>query len=302
MRAIFVTFLVFSALTARADQAMYAEQPGPRGVLYAVHSKKAGSPTVYLFGTIHVGKSSVTPFSHAVLAALATTKRLALEADVSKVMEAAVETARLGAYPAGDSLQKHISPKLMTQLQVVAKKEHITPQMYEHSKPWAVSALLEVMPAGRVGLDGNFAADSFLALWAKDHDVPIVELEGFRYQLELIAGTPDADQIELLDDEVKELTTKDAAQELKTMYDGWARGDEKAILTEIEKDEHKGGAAERFEKRLLDDRNIGMADKAEKMLTLQGDSFVAVGTAHLLGKKGLVAMLKQRGYDVTRIP
>ncbi|MEO6954322.1 MAG: TraB/GumN family protein [Polyangia bacterium] len=92
--------------TAWAESPMFAEQPGTRGILYSVH--KAGSPMLYLFGTIHVSTSTQTPFSHAVKTALAQCKRVALEADPSDIAKAMGAMMQLGRYPAGDSLRKHV--------------------------------------------------------------------------------------------------------------------------------------------------------------------------------------------------
>ena len=56
-------------------------------------------------------------------------------------------------------------------------------------------------------------------------------------------------------------------------------------------------------KRLLDDRNVRMADRsAAKMLASPDKSFFfAYGTAHMPGKVGVVKLLQDKGFEVTRI-
>ena len=128
--------------------------------------------------------------------------------------------------------------------------------------------------------------------------MPILEIEGWKFQLELLSAGTDKDQLALLEDELVELKKKDLAVELKKLVDEWAAGDEKALQKELLDDSSKSEVGRRFEAKLLDQRNVGMANKAESYLALPGDTFFAVGSAHLLGTKGLVALMKQRGYEV----
>ena len=58
-------------------------------------------------------------------------------------------------------------------------------------------------------------------------------------------------------------------------------------------------AAERLSERLLDDRNVSMMQSMLPLL-LQGEAFVAIGALHLPGEGGVLDLLEQRGYRVTR--
>ena len=297
MRLLLVAvFMLCLASTVRAESPLFAEQPGPRGILYRVH--RASSSTLYLFGTIHVSTATQTPFSHAVKTALASCKRLALEADPSIIAQAMGQMMRLGRYPAGDSLRKHVPPAVMKHLEAALAKEHVPIEQVETLRLWAVPSVLSMAPTARAGLDAAYGADTFLAAWAHEHGVPILEIEGWTFQLELLSAGTDADQLALLEDELSELGKKDLAVELKKLVDEWAAGDEKALQEELLGGRSKSAVGRRFEEKLLGKRNVGMADKAESFLALPGDTFFAVGCAHLLGKKGLVALMKKRGYDV----
>ena len=50
---------------------------------------------------------------------------------------------------------------------------------------------------------------------------------------------------------------------------------------------------------LIDERNLRMRDRLLPILE-KGDAFVAVGAMHLSGETGLVELLRQSGYTVTR--
>ena len=49
--------------------------------------------------------------------------------------------------------------------------------------------------------------------------------------------------------------------------------------------------------RFIDARNLVMAERMTERLD-QGGAFIAIGALHLPGEKGLVSLLKARGYRV----
>jgi uncharacterized protein len=50
--------------------------------------------------------------------------------------------------------------------------------------------------------------------------------------------------------------------------------------------------------KLLDERNRNWLPQIEKFLKLDDDVLVVVGAAHLVGKNGLIELLKGRGYKM----
>jgi uncharacterized protein YbaP (TraB family) len=55
-----------------------------------------------------------------------------------------------------------------------------------------------------------------------------------------------------------------------------------------------------FTRRLLYERNVRMAERAEPRLR-EGGAFIAVGALHLYGGSGVLALLERRGWRVTRV-
>ncbi len=52
---------------------------------------------------------------------------------------------------------------------------------------------------------------------------------------------------------------------------------------------------------LIYQRNNQMSLKIDAMLKQQGSYFVVVGSGHLIGEKGIVGLLKEKGYKVERL-
>ena len=55
-----------------------------------------------------------------------------------------------------------------------------------------------------------------------------------------------------------------------------------------------------FERRYLIDRNLTMVERMEARL-IEGGTFVAVGAMHLPRSNGILALLAQRGFRVSRV-
>jgi hypothetical protein len=53
--------------------------------------------------------------------------------------------------------------------------------------------------------------------------------------------------------------------------------------------------------KLFEDRNVKMLSKIEGYLNSNGSYFVIVGAGHMVGKRGLVELLKAKGYEVAQL-
>ena len=57
-----------------------------------------------------------------------------------------------------------------------------------------------------------------------------------------------------------------------------------------------------YNSQMVFDRNLGMRDKLKELISSgKKNIFVAIGEAHFVGEKGLIALLKAEGYDVKRV-
>lgn len=285
------------------EPAMFAEQPGTRGFLFEVRRKpKRGDERLFLYGTLHVGSTAQIPFTRAVRAGLQQSGRVALEADVSNLGGAVAQLFALGMYPKGDSLARHVPPALHARLEKALAGGPTPLAQLERMKLFAVPMLLEVLEAKRAGLESEHGADVYLAAYAKQHALPIVEIEGFARQFELLSSLPEPLQLAQLEESLDGLGSGESRTKLKHLVDAWTRGESKQMETMIRALAQSKQPGERaFARRMLDDRNTGMVARAEAMLKETPTTFFAVGAAHLFGEKGIVAELRRRGYEVREL-
>ena len=75
---------------------------------------------------------------------------------------------------------------------------------------------------------------------------------------------------------------------------------ERAYLSDLHGKEVALNLLDRSDSYLLAERNHRFLAKAQDALQI-GELFMAVGAAHLLGQEGLVTLLRNQGYNVTRV-
>jgi uncharacterized protein YbaP (TraB family) len=99
----------------------------------------------------------------------------------------------------------------------------------------------------------------------------------------------------------EEAAGKKPTEELLKLY---LKGDETAIEQKVmEFPLTDAKLKKRLMKRLVDDRNVAMADRIVRRLQEKPEAVqvFAVGAAHYPGKMGVLELLRQRGYRLTRI-
>ena len=144
------------------------------------------------------------------------------------------------------------------------------------------------MPADTIG-----AIDQLLQNDFKRMGKTVASLESIQMQYDLLYGLPiDFQKKELLDAVQKE----DSLQmEIYRLDSAYCNQDIKGIallLDDLKKHEY-------LSKELLSDfRNIKMIPKIETLL-YQQSNLICVGAAHLSGEKGLINLLRLKGYTVS---
>ena len=164
----------------------------------------------------------------------------------------------------------------------------------DHMKPWAVMMMLSGPRSG----SGLFL-DMALQLRAIYRDKPTYGLETMQEQITVFNGMTLDDQIVLLRDAVQDKQRpQDALEEITHTY---LKRDLAGLLSLNE--QYKPEDARIYATlmdRLLVQRNLNMATRMRVRLQ-EGNAFIAVGALHLPGDKGLLRLLRDAGYRVTRI-
>ncbi|WP_211463829.1 TraB/GumN family protein [Collimonas silvisoli] len=287
-----------SAADAAAAPAL-ADHGRQGGALFKI---QRSSHSAYVFGTIHVGRADFYPFDDKVLQALQQSSSIALEIDPGNTQGLAALMTKYGVYADGKSLAQELPSPLQQQLNPLLEKYGLTPAAVTNMKPWLLATVLGIGEYTHQGYLPQYGVDTTLAAFAKSHGKPLIELETAEQQVSLLGKLTSAEQIQFLQDSIDEIQDPAKAQRSLQMIALWRNGDVDgmaAMLAELTSDDTFTGKF--VQRALLDQRNPGLADGIARLTRSTPHAFVGIGMLHLVGKNSVLAILRQRGYTVTRI-
>ncbi len=278
--------LLLGASPVAASEGPFWKVTGPAG-------------TAYLFGSLHFGTSEMYPLSAPVNTAFESADRLVVEIDLTAMDPAAMMQwiSTEGAYVDGTTLADHVSPEVWTALRRRAQQYGVPLELLAIQRPWLAAFTLTAMALGRKGFQEQLGVDKYFLSQAKGR-IPVVELEGFEYQMGLLADLSAAEQERFLEATIRDLDAESGTFE--NIVSAWRRGDANALDAEINATWRSDPDASGLYARLIENRNAEMAKKIDSLLKAGGTSFVVVGAAHMVGEGGLAARLKDRGYKVDK--
>jgi uncharacterized protein YbaP (TraB family) len=294
-RLLAVLVVAFGVLASRG--ALAEAMPYADGVLWRVEA--AGQPPSHVFGTLHSSDERITSLPEAVSAAFGEARTLAIEVILDNAATFKVGKAMM--LPSGKRLDALLTPQQVAQLKDVAAHYHMPFAMVTRFKPWGAMILFSYPPAEFLrSAAGKKPLDEMLQTQAEAAGKTVIGLETVDEQIETLDGMVEADQMIMLD------STLEQAGEIErvfaTLRDAYLAGDLAAVydVMNAAKAGDDTGAIERFEQRLIVDRNRRMVERMDGLLQ-EGDAFVAVGALHLPGRQGILQLLVERGYRVTRV-
>jgi uncharacterized protein YbaP (TraB family) len=159
-----------------------------------------------------------------------------------------------------------------------------------------VALTMVVMQLQKLGYDPSLGIDHQLALRAKQENKPVSGLETAEFQMDIFNELTAAQQDMFLRQSLREMDQLEKA--VDDMVGAWNSGDvmrgERLFLDSIR-------AYPELKDKVLDARNRRWIPQIEQLLKQNQDVLVVVGTAHLVGKSGVIELLKDRGYRLEQM-
>ena len=271
-------------LTAPAAQA--------RTFLFQVERAGHG---LYLLGSIHAARPETYPLDQSLERAFADSDLLVVEVDVEKADPAVMAdlVREQGLYPENDGLSAHMRPETLELFRSLGRD----PASYETMRPWLAIMTMEVAEFMELGYDPALGVDMHFLGEARQRSMAVEELETVERQINLLARLSAGDEDAFLFHSLRQLAV--LGRVMAEMTALWAAGDKEGLETLIF-GELYDPACEDFYQTLLYERNLAMTARVESLLDRGDRAFVVVGAAHLLGERGILALLRQRGCEVTQ--
>ena len=281
-----VVLLALAALVGTVD----AQQ---KHFLWRVSS---GSHSIYLAGSIHFLKKEHYPLKGPIEEALDNSQKLVLEIELQSATQEQALTLAKGLYRDGTTLQQNVAPETFMLAERIAKDLGLDLRLLNPLKPWVVALTLTALKLQKLGFDPNYGVDQYLASRAKDSGKATSGLESLEFQIDLLDQIPRAGQESMLLQTLKDLDR--LGTYVEEIVQSWARGDTRAV----EELMHAGAKTyPDVHQKLIVERNRRWVAQIEKIIDQGGNTMVVVGAAHLVGKDGVVELLKQRGYRVEQL-
>lgn len=253
---------------------------------------------IVLFPTIHVLPEGIDWETDQLAKEIQQADEVWLEiADTNSPEVQAEIQALMGQY--GTSPDRPLSTRLNTEqmatLNAQLETMNIPLASVDPLQPWMAALMLTLTQFAQAGIAGENGAETVLKGYFGDR--PIKGLESAAFQVGILSGLSEENQIDFLMSSLEEM---DGVVEMfENLSNSWARGEtdviENEMLTEMQRD-----YPEIFDV-MFTSRNANWADIIETEMAGVGSDFIAVGAGHLIGDQSVQTMLKARGYTINRI-
>ena len=261
---------------------------------------KSEKNTVYILGSIHLARPSLYPLDNRIEEAFECSDALVVEVNIETFDQALIRQMFIerGVYSDGSTISDHLSDK--TFKLVVDKLGGLGlgfSQMVLF-KPWFLSITLVTVELLKLGFNPEYGVDKHFLVKAKG-EKKILELESLEYQLDLFDGFTDKQQELLLFSTLLDLDILE--KEMDNLIKAWENGNTIKLETILMKglDEHPEILP--IVDKIFYQRNKKMASKIEGYLDTRDTYFVVVGAGHLVGEKGIIQLLKKKGYSLQQL-
>ncbi|MEL6616514.1 MAG: TraB/GumN family protein [Bacteroidota bacterium] len=255
-------------------------------ILYVMEDEDS---RVYLLGSIHLLDASAYPLPADVEAAYEDADALAFEIDLTDI--ASIQTAVLtrAQYTDGRTLADAMGEDFS---KLEARVGPAAAQL-NGFEPWAVQLTLTPMIVQGAGYNAENGVDMHFLSRAQTDEKELLALETADSQMAIFDEMAETDQVAMLVELLDEWDELPA--QFESMVTAWETGDEEALETLL------NDVPESVRPALLRDRNAAWVPQIEGYLAREGeDVLVVVGAGHLAGEDSVVAMLREKGYTLTR--
>jgi len=253
--------------------------------------------TVYLVGSIHVLKAEDYPLPDVIEAAYSNSAIAVFETDIQALEDPAMAMSLMSKarLPEGQTLQKQLSPETYKLFSEKLSASGMPAEMFDQFTPPMAAMTLEVLEMTKMQLEPKYGLDKHFFALAKEDKKKIVPLETVDFQIGLLTEITKEEGELLMKTTLKELDN--VKKDLTELLNAWKTGDADRLaklLNEAMQD------APVIYKRLLTDRNRNWIPKLEDLARGDKTAIVVVGAGHLVGKDGVVELLRQKGFKVTQ--
>ena len=260
-------------------------------LLWKVSGNGLAAPS-YLFGTMHTADSRIKKMSDRALPFFDECNSYAMELDPKE----ALNVSLLSKLMMGKnySLKAMLpEPEYWLLDSVVREQTGFSMALFDNVAPVFIMTIFEMagMEVSDSAGSENDVLDLYLFDRAEHHHQKIIGLETVDEQLDALNSLNYQEQADMLVHEIHEYEKhKAGAADMIRFYLA-------ENLDSLNEENNSDPMPEKFYKALVTDRNKRMANRISDLVQLRS-TFVAIGALHLPGDKGVIELLRKKGFLV----
>lgn len=280
------------AIAFAADPPVVEANIQAHPALWTVH---ADNSTAYLLGSIHLLPPNVLWHTPQIDAAMNASDAFMFEApiDAGGIAAIAAFVRAHGMLPPGQTLPSLLDDKARRDYQNALALTQVSPDRLAGMRPWLAAIVLETVYMEHQHYSPTSGLDRQIFLQASAEKKPVRYFETVEQQLMLVMPSDQKLEVREFDAALRQFQTEMGS--LGPLVDAWASGDARRVGTLMNKDLDGDPGAR---KALIDNRNDAWIVKLVPMLQEHHTYFITVGTGHLVGRHGLPALLRTKGYRI----
>ena len=301
-------------------EAAVKTQPYPSGNLWRA---QRGGHTIHVMGTMHLTDPRLEAYLAPLWPIVDAADLILLEATrqtMQQLKTAMLSDRSLMFITDGPTLPDRLPTEDWDRLSREMSARGIPGFMVSKMQPWYVSMMLAIPPCAMAGMAKQNGVDQRIMARAATHGIPTRALEEYDVIFSLFGGQDSADEVEMIRMALD--GAKDGDRMIATLIEAYLSGEHRAIweLSRLQamevtmqsgQDHTKTFAT--METKMLTDRNANWMqvileagndttnDTGNDTANSTGNILVAVGAAHLSGQDGLLSLLEQAGYKLSRV-
>ena len=254
-----------------------------------------GDSEMFIGGTIHVLSANDYPLPVEFEQAYNLAEMLVFETDLAVMVEPDAQQKLLQRvmYNKGKTLEDDLKPETYQALVDYAASTGLMIDALKSFKPPLIIITLLMAELNQLGM-GDAGVDSFFNQKARKEGKKLGELEDFEVQLSVIENMGKGHEDEMILSAIEEM--KELPLIMNEMKQAWRTGNstllEKVGVAEMKKDYPN------LYQLLLVNRNNAWIPKIKALLKTPETEFILVGALHLVGKDGIISILREQGFKV----
>jgi uncharacterized protein YbaP (TraB family) len=255
------------------------------------------SVSVRIIGTVHVGDKEL-PLPSSIQAAISSADLLLFESIEAPISEdAKLKMER------NERNRDSITPPIPPLLQKCNADRGLPADYVERTRLWLLMVDCVVFRTVSLGFSVEYGTESSIERFIRLNGLSI-KVQGLESIEELSDSLASVDDLSMavvagLDKSIE--GGNSTIQEIKETIHLLRYGTDADIQTAIDIDEARSEVAKSYWKAVVSDRNMRFHQRVVKLTASSNNIVVAIGLWHTLGSSGLIRLLEQDGFKITRV-